>query len=125
VILLGAADSTILIYNRFFEMPPHLAGRRVEVRSIRSICPEWRSTSKDNSLALPVRSMLLSMPSCLAFHGRRRLKQCRLVSTMSNCWPSPRGRMAMFETYFGFKKAPFSDEPDPKQLFEYVGWKQV
>jgi putative transposase len=25
-------DSTILIYNRFFEVPPHLAGRRVEVR---------------------------------------------------------------------------------------------
>jgi len=31
----------------------------------------------------------------------------------------------MFETYFGFKKPPFSDEPDPKQLFEYNGWKQV
>jgi hypothetical protein len=25
-------DSTILIHNRFFEVPPHLAGRRVEVR---------------------------------------------------------------------------------------------
>jgi len=31
----------------------------------------------------------------------------------------------MFETYFGFKKVPFSDEPDPKQLFEHAGWKQV
>jgi len=31
----------------------------------------------------------------------------------------------MFETYFGFKKAPFSDEPDTKQLFESNGWKQV
>ena len=31
----------------------------------------------------------------------------------------------MFETYFGFKKVPFSDEPDVKQLFEHAGWKQV
>ena len=31
----------------------------------------------------------------------------------------------MFETYFGFKKLPFSDEPDAKQLFEHAGWKQV
>jgi general secretion pathway protein A len=31
----------------------------------------------------------------------------------------------MFETFFGFKKVPFSDEPDAKQLFEYAGWKQV
>ena len=31
----------------------------------------------------------------------------------------------MFETFFGFKKVPFSDEPDAKQLFEYAGWKQA
>ena len=31
----------------------------------------------------------------------------------------------MFETFFGFKKVPFSDEPDAKQLFEHAGWKQV
>jgi len=31
----------------------------------------------------------------------------------------------MFETFFGFKKAPFSDEPDAKQLFEHAGWKQA
>src|SRR5713101_6899652 len=69
--------------------------------------------------------MRLSMRSCLQFHGRCLRPQHPPVSTMSSCWPSPRRRMAMFETYFGFKKAPFSDEPDPKQLFEYAGWKQV
>ena len=31
----------------------------------------------------------------------------------------------MFETFFGFKKIPFTDEPDAKQLFEHAGWKQV
>jgi type II secretory pathway predicted ATPase ExeA len=31
----------------------------------------------------------------------------------------------MFETYFGFKKTPFSDSPEPKQLFESGAWKQV
>jgi len=31
----------------------------------------------------------------------------------------------MFETYFGFKKVPFSDERDAKQLFEHAGWKQA
>jgi len=31
----------------------------------------------------------------------------------------------MFETFFGFKKAPFSEEPDGKQLFEYAAWKQA
>jgi hypothetical protein len=31
----------------------------------------------------------------------------------------------MFETFFGFKKVPFSDEPDARQLFEYASWKQV
>lgn len=31
----------------------------------------------------------------------------------------------MFETFFGFKKVPFSDEPDTKQLFEHAGWKQA
>ena len=31
----------------------------------------------------------------------------------------------MFETYFGFKKVPFSDEPDAKQLFEHTAWKQA
>lgn len=31
----------------------------------------------------------------------------------------------MFETFFGFKKIPFSDNPDPKQLFESRAWIQT
>ena len=31
----------------------------------------------------------------------------------------------MFETFFGFKKTPFADSPDAKQLFVSEGWGQV
>lgn len=31
----------------------------------------------------------------------------------------------MWETYFGFKKTPFSDNPDEKQLFASQAWNQV
>ena len=31
----------------------------------------------------------------------------------------------MFESFFGFKKTPFSDSPDGKQLFSSEGWRQV
>ena len=31
----------------------------------------------------------------------------------------------MFETFFGFKKTPFVDSPDAKQLFASEGWRQV
>ena len=31
----------------------------------------------------------------------------------------------MFESFFGFKKTPFSDNPDGKQLFSSEGWRQV
>ena len=31
----------------------------------------------------------------------------------------------MWETYFGFKKTPFSDSPDAKQLFASAAWQQV
>jgi general secretion pathway protein A len=31
----------------------------------------------------------------------------------------------MFETFFGFKKTPFADSPDAKQLFASAGWQQV
>jgi len=31
----------------------------------------------------------------------------------------------MVEAFFGFKKTPFSDNPDPKQLFASQAWNQV
>lgn len=31
----------------------------------------------------------------------------------------------MFEAFFGFKKTPFSHNPDPPQLFESAGWNQA
>src|SRR5881392_1185430 len=31
----------------------------------------------------------------------------------------------MVETFFGFKKTPFCDSPDPKQLFSSQAWDQV
>ena len=31
----------------------------------------------------------------------------------------------MVETFFGFKKTPFSDNPDAKQLFASQAWNQV
>jgi hypothetical protein len=31
----------------------------------------------------------------------------------------------MVETFFGFKKTPFSDSPDAKQLFASQSWSQV
>jgi len=31
----------------------------------------------------------------------------------------------MWETFFGFKKIPFPDSPDPKQLFASQAWNQV
>ena len=31
----------------------------------------------------------------------------------------------MFESFFGFKKTPFCDNPDSKQLFSSEGWRQV
>jgi len=31
----------------------------------------------------------------------------------------------MWESFFGFKKTPFSDSPDAKQLFASQSWTQV
>jgi hypothetical protein len=31
----------------------------------------------------------------------------------------------MVEAFFGFKKTPFSDSPEPKQLFPSQSWNQV
>ena len=31
----------------------------------------------------------------------------------------------MWESFFGFKKTPFSDSPDAKQLFASAAWQQV
>lgn len=31
----------------------------------------------------------------------------------------------MFEAFFGFKKSPFSLNPDPQQLFESAAWTHV
>src|SRR5260370_10330914 len=31
----------------------------------------------------------------------------------------------MVETFFGFKKTPFCDSPDPKQLFSSQSWNQA
>jgi hypothetical protein len=31
----------------------------------------------------------------------------------------------MWESFFGFKKTPFSDSPDAKQLFASQAWNQV
>jgi len=31
----------------------------------------------------------------------------------------------MWESFFGFKKTPFSDSPDAKQLFTSAAWQQV
>lgn len=31
----------------------------------------------------------------------------------------------MVEAFFGFKKTPFGDSPDPKQLFPSLAWNQV
>ena len=31
----------------------------------------------------------------------------------------------MWESFFGFKKTPFSDSPDAKQLFSSQAWNQV
>ena len=35
------------------------------------------------------------------------------------------GEVAMWESFFGFKKTPFSDSPDAKQLFASQAWNQV
>jgi type II secretory pathway predicted ATPase ExeA len=39
--------------------------------------------------------------------------------------PSMRSQPSMWETFFGFKKTPFPDSPDPKQLFASQAWNQV
>ena len=31
----------------------------------------------------------------------------------------------MWESFFGFKKTPFTDSPDAKQLFAPAAWRQV
>jgi hypothetical protein len=31
----------------------------------------------------------------------------------------------MFEAFFGFKKTPFSLNPEPQQLFESAAWLQI
>src|SRR3989454_5479362 len=64
------------------------------------------------------------MRSCRQLQSRSHNARRPPASTMSSC-SKPRRRTAMFETFFGFKKVPFSDEPDAKQLFEHAGWKQV
>src|SRR3989441_12953786 len=67
--------------------------------------------------------MRLSTRSGRQYQSRSRKLERRRASTTSSC--SKTRRAAMFETFFGFKKVPFTDEPDAKQLFEHAGWKQV
>src|SRR3989442_3229324 len=64
------------------------------------------------------------MRGCRQLQSRSHNARRPPASTMSSC-SKPRRRTAMFETFFGFKKVPFTDEPDAKQLFEHAGWKQV
>src|SRR5438552_6989548 len=64
-----------------------------------------------------------SMRSYRQYRSRNRKAERPPASTTSRCF-KPR-RATMFETFFGFKKVPFGDEPDAKQLFEHAGWKQV
>src|SRR5208283_1610813 len=44
----------------------------------------------------------------------------RIASALGNG-----GEVTMWESYFGFKKTPFSDSPDAKQLFASQAWNQV
>src|SRR5271157_5488971 len=39
--------------------------------------------------------------------------------------PDNGGEVAMWESFFGFKKTPFGDSPDAKQLFASQAWNQV
>jgi hypothetical protein len=43
----------------------------------------------------------------------------------SACEEEGRGGAAMVEAFFGFKKTPFNDKPDAKQLFASQAWNQV
>src|SRR5947207_2136202 len=46
-------------------------------------------------------------------------------SSTGCCRPGKRRRSSMWESFFGFKKTPFSDSPDAKQLFFSQAWSQV
>src|SRR5437764_14932542 len=46
-------------------------------------------------------------------------------SSTGCCRPGKRRRSNMWESFFGFKKTPFSDSPDAKQLFASQTWNQV
>src|SRR5438093_3077257 len=100
---------------------PAVAWRCASTRWMRS---RWRFTLKDNWSPPHAPSMPSSTRSCRQCQSRNYKPDHPPASTTSSCC-KPRRRVAMFETYFGFKKVPFSDEPDAKQLFEHAGWKQV
>ena len=98
-------DSTFLLNNRFFEAPPHLAGKRIEVRFD------------------PLDLTQLEIYSRRQAGGRGAPGGCgrqRAAAALGNG-----GEVTMWESFFGFKKTPFSDSPDAKQLFASQAWKQV
>src|SRR5207253_7177142 len=55
--------------------------------------------------------------------GRARTHRHQLRRTAQT--ETGEGVTVMVETFFGFKKTPFCDSPDPKQLFSSQAWNQA
>ncbi len=107
-----------------YHLPPIWPVRKWRSASIRSIHPRpmfSRAASSRAPPGWPIRSpMVFGSPP----NPNRRPLRHPPASTTSNFF-TRNGRMAMFETFFGFKKSPFASTPDSKQLFESGAWTQL
>src|SRR2546430_8523160 len=97
-------DSTFLLKNRFFDAPSQ--GRQAHRSALRSA----RSYATGDLLGRQT--------------GRRGA-----VGRCSRQWHAAAlgngGEVAMWESFFGFKKTPFGDCPDAKQLYPSQAWNQA
>src|SRR5262249_22843410 len=88
------------------------------------------STSREKPRVGPVPSIPWSMPSCRRKRPRpARHRNPRALISL-NCCRNKKPRRhrrskSMWEAFFGFKKTPFPDNPDSKQLFASQAWNQL
>ena len=121
-------DCTFLLHNRFYEAPPHSVRRnhRSPFRSPRcrrsgDLFPGKTARHGASRRSRHQRAVAFPQTDC---QGRARTYRHQLRRTAA-AQKGREGVIAMMEAFFGFKKTPFSDNPDAKQLFASQAWTQV
>lgn len=114
-------DCTFLLQNRYYEAPPQLAGETVEVRfdPLDSVSFEIYFQGKSQGVARlvdPVVNGQIPSPKPVP-SASPEPTGINFVELLHDERDEDEESRAMVETFFGFKKLAFGDNPDAKQLF--------